>query len=101
MMLSAINGQEKTALDWLAGRAVCNPTGVSMSDYIDFLKRKASVDPDTGLKTVPNLNPMFMAIKTGRRFVGSELKTAYFNQAVKNIESARNDQGGLFELEVA
>lgn len=29
-----------------------------MSDYIDFLKRKASVDPDTGLKTVPNLNPM-------------------------------------------
>lgn len=43
----------------------------------------------------------YMAIKTGRRFVGSELKTAYFNQAVKNIESARNDQGGLFELEVA
>jgi hypothetical protein len=40
-----------------------------------------------------------MAIKTGRRFVGSELKTAYFNQAVKNIESARHDQGGLFALE--
>lgn len=43
----------------------------------------------------------YMAIKTGRKFVGSELKTAYFNQAVKNIESARNDQGGLFGLEAA
>lgn len=43
----------------------------------------------------------YMAIKTGRRFVGSELKTAYFNQAIKNIESARADQGGLFAMEAA
>ena len=39
----------------------------SMDDYIEFIKQK------------------------------SELKTAYFDQAVKNIESASATQGGLFE----
>lgn len=39
----------------------------------------------------------YMAIKTGRRFVGSELKTAYFNEAVKNISGARATMGGLFD----
>ena len=43
----------------------------------------------------------YMAIKTGRKFIGSELKTAYFLQASKNIESAYADQGQLFELECA
>ncbi len=39
----------------------------------------------------------YMAIKTGRRFVGSELKSAYFNQACKNIGQARATHGGLFD----
>lgn len=39
----------------------------------------------------------YVAIKAGRKFVGSELKTAYFNQAVKNIESARHSHGSLFD----
>lgn len=39
----------------------------------------------------------YMAIKTGRRFIGSELKTAYFKQAVKNISQARESHGGLFD----
>lgn len=38
----------------------------------------------------------YMAIKTGRRFVGSELKAAYFEQAAKNIESASTQQNVLF-----
>ena len=43
----------------------------------------------------------YMAIKTGRKFVGSELKTAYFNQAVKNICMARESHGSLFDMEAA
>lgn len=39
----------------------------------------------------------YVAIKTGRRFVGSELKAAYFNQACKNISQARASHGGLFD----
>lgn len=39
----------------------------------------------------------YVAIKSGRKFVGSELKTAYFNQAVKNISSARQSHGALFD----
>ena len=39
----------------------------------------------------------YMAIKTGRKFVGSELKTAYFKQACKNIGSARASHGSLFD----
>lgn len=44
----------------------------------------------------------YMAIKTGRRFVGSELKSAYFKQACKNIAGARASHGELFDaVEVA
>ena len=43
----------------------------------------------------------YVAIKAGRKFVGSELKTAYFNQAVKNIGSARTSHGSLFDDLVA
>jgi hypothetical protein len=32
----------------------------------------------------------FKAIKMGRRFVGVELKTSYFRQAVRNLESAKS-----------
>lgn len=40
----------------------------------------------------------FVAIKTGRRFVGIELKESYYNQAVKNLEAAEieKDEKGLF-----
>mgnify|MGYP000864728273 CR=1 FL=1 len=37
----------------------------------------------------------YVALQTGRRFVGAELKTSYYQQAVRNLEAARA-QGGLF-----
>lgn len=40
----------------------------------------------------------YQAIKMGRKFIGSELKRSYFEQACRNIESARANQGALFEL---
>lgn len=50
------------------------------------------VDPFTGIGSTG-----YVAMQTGRRFVGSELKTAYFAQAVKNIENAASKrQGELF-----
>lgn len=39
----------------------------------------------------------YQAIKMGRKFIGSELKQSYFAQACKNIESAKANQGGLFQ----
>ena len=40
----------------------------------------------------------FVALQEGRRFVGAELKTSYFEQAVRNLrEAATVKQGGLFE----
>lgn len=42
----------------------------------------------------------YMAIKTGRKFIGSELKASYFAQACKHIASAKADQGALFNAEV-
>ena len=38
----------------------------------------------------------YCAIKMGRKFLGSELKRSYFEQAVKNIAQAKLEQGGLF-----
>lgn len=38
----------------------------------------------------------YQAIKMGRKFIGSELKQSYFDQACKNIESAKSNQTGLF-----
>lgn len=43
----------------------------------------------------------YMAIKTGRKFIGSELKSAYFKQAAKNIGQARESHGMLFDSEQA
>ena len=43
----------------------------------------------------------YQAIRMGRKFAGSELKTAYFEQAVKNIGSAKANQGALFECDAA
>ena len=40
----------------------------------------------------------YQAIRMGRKFVGSELKKSYFDQAVKNIGAAKANQGTLFEL---
>jgi hypothetical protein len=37
----------------------------------------------------------------GRKFAGSELKKSYFDQAAKNIGSAKANQGALFECEAA
>ena len=38
----------------------------------------------------------YQAIKMGRKFIGSELKAAYFVQACKNMHSAKSQQQGLF-----
>lgn len=39
---------------------------------------------------------LFVAVEQGRKAVGAELKTSYYEQAVKNLRAASN-QGGLFE----
>jgi superfamily II DNA or RNA helicase len=38
----------------------------------------------------------YQAIKMGRRFLGSELKRSYWEQACRNLEQARKEQAGLF-----
>jgi hypothetical protein len=38
----------------------------------------------------------FCAVKAGRRFIGSELKPSYFDQAVKNMADAENHKHDLF-----
>jgi DNA modification methylase len=35
----------------------------------------------------------YIAIKTGRRFIGIELKESYYRQAVKNLEAAKREYG--------
>lgn len=42
----------------LAGSGGGDTTEGMMTDYLEFLKRKAITDPDTGLHDVPALNPM-------------------------------------------
>lgn len=37
-----------------------------------------------------------VALKMGRSFVGTELKRSYFEQACKNLNQAKTDQGNLF-----
>lgn len=41
------------------------------------------------------------ALKSGRRFIGSELKPAYFRQAVKNLREAEASEASLFDREGA
>ena len=38
----------------------------------------------------------YCSVKMGRRFIGSELKPSYFDQAVKNIADAKRDTLDLF-----
>lgn len=39
---------------------------------------------------------VYMSLKTGRKAIGAELKTSYFNLAVRNIEMAEKTQYDLF-----
>jgi DNA modification methylase len=39
----------------------------------------------------------YIALQMGRKFVGTELKESYYNQAVKNLKSAQDDQVPLFK----
>jgi DNA modification methylase len=39
----------------------------------------------------------YVAIQMGRRFIGSELKQSYYDVAVKNLRSAKAQQGSLFD----
>jgi len=41
----------------------------------------------------------FTAVKMGRRFIGSELKPSYYEQAVKNMHQAKSLNGDLFDDE--
>lgn len=38
----------------------------------------------------------YVALKMGRRFLGAELKRSYFDNACRNLEQAKREQGGLF-----
>lgn len=38
----------------------------------------------------------YVALQMGRKFIGIELKESYFNQAIKNLKSAQDDQAPLF-----
>lgn len=38
----------------------------------------------------------YMAVKMGRKFIGTELKPSYYELACLNIEDAKKEQGGLF-----
>lgn len=38
----------------------------------------------------------FCSVKMGRRFIGSELKPSYFDQAVKNMEDSTRYNNDLF-----
>jgi hypothetical protein len=40
----------------------------------------------------------YVAIQSGRRFYGVELKDSYYKQAVLNLTAARAKQGGLFDM---
>ena len=42
---------------------------------------------------------VYTAVKMGRRGIGSELKTAYWKQAIKNLKTARSSNGTLFDFE--
>jgi DNA modification methylase len=39
----------------------------------------------------------YVALQMGRRFAGIELKTSYYERAIKHLKTARLDQGQLFE----
>ncbi len=38
----------------------------------------------------------FIALQMGRKFLGAELKRSYWEQACRNLELAKREQGGLF-----
>lgn len=38
----------------------------------------------------------WVALRMGRKFVGVELKESYYRRAVRNLQTARDDMGGLF-----
>jgi DNA modification methylase len=40
----------------------------------------------------------YVSLKMGRKFVGAELKPSYYGQAVKNLRSAEQSEGMLFDL---
>jgi hypothetical protein len=43
----------------------------------------------------------YIALQMGRKFIGAELKRSYWEQACRNLEAAKYDQGGLFDGEAA
>lgn len=38
----------------------------------------------------------YTAIRMGRKFIGTELKRSYWEQACKNMAQAKREQSGLF-----
>jgi DNA modification methylase len=41
----------------------------------------------------------YCAVKKGRRFIGSELKSSYYDLAIRNIEEAYNTTMDMFSTE--
>ena len=56
----------------------------------------AILDPFSGVASTG-----YMAIRMGRKFIGAELKKSYFDQGCKNLHSAKQKQGPLFDDEAA
>jgi hypothetical protein len=65
--------------------------------YPEFLDQKRIIDRPSGFSAVPKLNDRLfgfqndvVAIKMGRRFVGVELKSSYYQQAKLNLIAAES-----------
>lgn len=66
-----------------------------MNDYIEFIKSKIDIAPETGLFTVPE-----RAIRLGRKVIGIELNAGYFDDGVGYCEAAEAhmDMPTLFDF---
>lgn len=73
------------------GKRVLDPCCGSRMFWFDRQNTDVVFDPFSGVGSTG-----YQAIKMGRKFAGSELKKSYFDQACKNIASAKADQGALF-----
>ena len=77
----------------------------ALSLYDSFLASKRKAVQATGQVILDgDIHPMlfpfqgYVSLRTGRRFVGCELKPRYFAAAVKNLERAGfHGQAGLFD----
>lgn len=68
-------------------------------DLIDRAIRLWSNKGDTVLSPFMGIGSEgYMAIKAGRKFIGTELKQSYFAQAIKNLKDAEDQGSDLFQV---